>query len=126
MQHTNIEQRMQARFVYVTAGSADEARIIGQTLVQERLAACVNILGGMQSIYWWQGNVESATETVLIAKTSESCIEALIERVKALHSYECPCVITLPILEGNAAYLQWITDSTTAPENLVPKSVESA
>ncbi len=113
---------MQIRFVYMTASSADEARTIAQTLVRERLAACVNILDGMQSVYWWQDNIESATETVLIAKTSEPCIEPLIERVKALHSYECPCIIALPILEGNAAYLQWITDSTTAPNSLVPDS----
>ena len=96
------------RFVYMTAGSREEAERIGRALVEERLAACVNILDGMQSFYWWQGKIEEGRETVLIAKTREALVDSLSERVKALHSYDCPCVIALPIEGGNADYLAWL------------------
>jgi periplasmic divalent cation tolerance protein len=106
---------MAFRFVYMTAGSPEEARRIGRTLVEERLAACVNILDGMQSFYWWQGAVQEAPETVLIAKTRAELLERLTERVKALHGYRCPCVVALPIEGGNPAFLQWLADETEAP-----------
>ena len=99
------------RFVYVTTRDRAEARAIGRALVEARLAACVNIIEGMESIYRWQGAVEEARETILIAKTSERNVAALIEAVKAAHSYDVPCVVTLPILEGNPPYLQWLTEN---------------
>jgi len=103
---------MSYRFVYMTAGSREEARRIGRTLVEERLAACVNILDGMSSMYWWEGAVQEEQETVLIAKTRTELLERLTDRVRALHSYACPCVVALPIEGGNAAYLQWLGEET--------------
>ncbi|NKB21120.1 MAG: divalent cation tolerance protein CutA [Alphaproteobacteria bacterium] len=95
-------------FVYMTAASKDEAGKIGTCLVEEKLAACVNIIDGMTSIYRWEGKTENATETVLIAKTVSGNIEALTERVKALHSYDCPCIVAVPIKDGNQEFLSWI------------------
>lgn len=106
---------MAYRFVYMTAGSREEARRIGRTLVEERLAACVNILDGMNSLYWWQGAVQDEQETVLIAKTRAELLERLTDRVKSLHSYSCPCVVALPIEGGNPAFLQWIAEETEGP-----------
>jgi periplasmic divalent cation tolerance protein len=106
---------MAFRFVYMTTSGPEEARRIGRTLVEERLAACVNILEGMRSMYWWEGAVQDAHEAVLIAKTREELVERLTERVKALHSYSCPCVVALPIEGGNPAFLQWIAEETEAP-----------
>lgn len=97
-------------FVYMTASSAEEARRIGEALVAEQLAACVNVIDGMISIYRWQGAVQRDTEAVLIAKTTGQLVAALTERVKALHSYDCPCVAALPIGGGNADFLTWISD----------------
>lgn len=98
-------------FVYITCADQAEAQSIGQTLVEERLAACVNILPAMQSIYRWQGKLESANETVLIAKTSSEKFEDLKNKVLSMHSYDCPCVVALPIQEGSAAYLSWLQAS---------------
>ena len=98
----------EALFVYTTAGSVEEAERIGRALVSERLAACANILPGMRSIYWWQGKVEDANETVLVLKTAAKNLDALTQRVKQLHTYEVPCVVALPIEGGNADYLGWI------------------
>ena len=100
---------------YVTAGSPEEARSLGRALVAERLAACANILDGMTSLYWWQGKLEQAAESVVILKTRSELVPALTERVKQLHSYECPCVVALPISEGNADYLSWIESETRGP-----------
>jgi periplasmic divalent cation tolerance protein len=97
---------------YVTAGSPEEARSLGRTLVAERLAACANILDGMTSLYWWQGELAQAEETVVILKTRSELVPALTERVKQLHSYECPCVVALPISDGNSDYLGWIESET--------------
>jgi len=99
---------MNACFIYMTAGTVEDAHAIGKVLVDENFAACVNILDGMQSIYRWEGQVCEEREAVLIAKTRSDQVEHLIARVKELHAYECPCVLALPILEGNPAYLEWI------------------
>lgn len=99
--------------VYMTAGSKDEAERIGNTLVRERLAACVNVLDGMTSLYWWEDAVQHAQETVLIAKTRSGVLERLKERVSALHSYECPCIVAWPITGGHAPFLDWIRAQTS-------------
>jgi len=104
------------RFVYITAASRDEALMIGRTLVAERLAASANVLPGARSVYWWQGRIEEAEEAVLVAKTRASLALRLIDRVKALHSYACPGIVTLPILEGNPDYLDWISRETNTSE----------
>lgn len=98
--------------VYMTAGSAEEAHRIGAVLVAERLAACANVIDGMTSIYRWDGEVRNDREAVLIAKTRGALVDALTARVKALHSYSCPCVVALPIAGGNAAFLDWIASET--------------
>jgi len=101
--------------VYITAKDQAEARRIGRALVEERLAACVNIIEGIESIYWWEGQVRAEGEAVLIAKTKAALVPALIERVKSLHSYACPCVVSLPILDGNPEFLEWIAAETRTP-----------
>lgn len=97
--------------VYVTAGTEEEAAGIGRTLIEERLAACVNILPA-NSIYRWEDTVEQDSEVVMFVKTRSSFSEKVIERIKSLHSYEVPCIVVLPIQQGNPDYLQWIEEST--------------
>jgi periplasmic divalent cation tolerance protein len=100
------------RLIYVTASSLEEGKSIGRRLVEERLVACVNILPHMSSIYRWQGKVEEAEEVVMIAKTTEQLVERTIQRAKELHSYECPCVVAVPIVAGNPDFLTWISGET--------------
>lgn len=98
--------------VYMTAGDGEEARRIAKTLVSERLAACANVLGPIRSHYRWQGEVQEDAEQVVIAKTRSSLVPALTERVRAIHSYDCPCVLSLPVSGGNGAFLNWIAAET--------------
>ena len=104
---------MSVVFAYVTAGSAEEADRLARTVVAERLAACANIIPGMRSVYWWEGAIGEAAETVVLFKTRADRFEALAARVKALHSYECPCVVALPVTAGLPAYLGWIEAEST-------------
>jgi periplasmic divalent cation tolerance protein len=99
---------MHAQIVYMTAGDLAEARRIGRTLVEERLAACVNIIDGMRAVYRWEGELQEGQEVVVIAKTVAAKVDALVARVKALHSYECCCVLALPVAAGNSPFLDWI------------------
>jgi len=101
-------ERMKTTFIYMTAGSRDEAAKIGKELVSARLAACVNILDNMSSVYLWQGEIQEDTEVVMIAKTTEDCIPQLIEKVESMHSYDCPCIVSLPVLGGYQPFLDWI------------------
>lgn len=105
---------MAACFCYMTAGSRDEALHIARALVEERLAACANVLDGMTSVYRWQGRIEEDAEAVLIAKTTDDLVDRLVARVKALHSYDCPCVVALPIAGGNQDFIDWIEVETEA------------
>jgi len=98
--------------VYMTAATAEEARRIGAALVEERLCACANVIDGMTSVYRWQGEVQNDSEAVLIAKTRQDLLDALTARVKALHSYEIPCVVGIPIIGGNSEFLDWIGSET--------------
>ncbi|MGE0668194.1 MAG: divalent-cation tolerance protein CutA [Sphingomonadales bacterium] len=98
--------------VYMTASSAEEAEAIAKTLVAERLAACVNILGGIRSVYRWNGAVQNDAEVALVAKTRAALFDALSARVKTLHSYEVPCIVAWPIAAGDAGYLAWIGQET--------------
>lgn len=107
---------MDVVFVYMTAGSRSEAEAIGTALVEERLAACVNILDGMTSIYRWEGGVERGAEVVMIAKTRADRFDALAARVRALHSYQVPCIVALPAGGGEAAYLDWIRSEAAVPD----------
>lgn len=99
---------MQIYLVYITARDTAEARDIGRHLVESRLAACVNILDHMNSMYVWQGEFQDDHEAVLIAKTTEEKVPQLIAAVKDRHSYDCPCIVTLPIAGGNPDFLQWV------------------
>jgi periplasmic divalent cation tolerance protein len=103
---------MTVNFVYITVGNTDEAKKIGKALVSYRLAACVNIIDNMYSMYRWEGEIQNDKEVVLIAKTMESLVPALIDKVKSMHSYDCPCIVSLPILDGNKAFLEWIAEQT--------------
>lgn len=94
--------------VLVTAGSADEARTIGRALVEEALAACVNVVSGMRSIYRWQGTIAEEEEWLLIIKSERSRFARLEERVRALHSYTVPEVVALDIAEASKPYLDWL------------------
>ena len=98
--------------VLTTIPSDADAATFGHTLVQARLAACVNLLTEMESIYRWEGQVERARERQLIIKTARDRVVALWERVRELHPYDVPEFIVLPIVDGNAAYLRWIGEST--------------
>ena len=99
---------MSVMFVYVTAKDADEARAIAKGVVGERLAACANVMDGMESFYWWDDVVQMEKEAVLILKTTENRVDALTARVKELHSYDCPCVVALPVSKGNDEFLTWV------------------
>lgn len=105
---------MNGRFVYMTMESADQARRIGRALVEARLAACVNIVDGMTSLYWWQGKIDEGREAILIAKTRAELVAPLTEKVRAMHSYSVPCVVSLPIDGGNPTFLDWIATETEA------------
>ena len=106
---------MATRFVYMTASAMDEAKKIGRVLVEKRLAACINLIDAMHSIYWWEGTIQESREVVLIAKTTSRLVPALIAAVKEIHSYECPCIVSLPIETGNPPFLKWISDETDDP-----------
>jgi len=98
--------------VLVTVGSREDAGRIATTLVAEHLAACVNIVGAVESVYWWEGRVQQDAEVLLIIKTRAALWSALEARVRALHSYQNPEVIALPITSGSQAYLDWVRDCT--------------
>jgi periplasmic divalent cation tolerance protein len=97
--------------VYAVFADAGEAERIGRTVVEERLAACVNLLGPIRSFYRWQGNVESADEVAAIFKTTSERCEALIARIAGIHSYDVPCIVTWPIDKILGNYAAWVQDS---------------
>jgi periplasmic divalent cation tolerance protein len=99
---------MTSCIVYMTASNREEAMRIGQALVGERLAACVNVLGEITSIYRWDGAIQNGTEVAFIAKSTVNRVAALTQRVIELHSYDTPCVVVLPIEGGAQAFLSWI------------------
>ena len=101
---------MKINFIYMTFGSKDEARKIGKELVTTKLAACVNILDNMNSFYMWQEEIQDDSEVVMIAKTTESRLPDLVNKVKSMHSYDCPCIVSLPIKDGNQPFLSWIAE----------------
>jgi len=92
----------------VTASSVEEAQKISSLLLEQRKAACVNILPGVSSSYWWKGKIETASETLLIIKSRASLSDEIVKLVKHAHSYSVPEVIALPIISGNPDYLAWI------------------
>ena len=99
--------------VLVTAPNEDEARHIANALVEERLAACVNIVGAIESVYRWEGQVTTDRETLLIIKTTDERYEDLEQQVRKLHSYSTPEVIAVKIERGSSGYLSWLRDSVS-------------
>jgi len=103
-----------AVFVYTTYPSLVEAERAGRTIVERRLAACVNILPGMISHYWWQGALERGEEVVMIIKTRASLASAVHAAVKEMHSYTTPAILVIPLESVDEAYLKWIMAETEA------------
>jgi periplasmic divalent cation tolerance protein len=97
---------------YITAPNEAEAANIARALVEDRLAACANIVKSVRSIYAWKGAIEDDAEVLMIVKTQKSLFQKLSEKVKALHSYDVPEIIALPIIDGSEEYLQWLREST--------------
>jgi periplasmic divalent cation tolerance protein len=102
---------IQARIVLTTAGSQEEARKLAHALVERRLAACVNIVSQVESVYRWQGKVESAQEWLLLIKTQVSAFDQVRQTIQELHSYELPECVLLEIADGSPAYLDWIAEN---------------
>ena len=98
--------------VLVTCGSEEQAANIANSLVEERLAACVNIISPVRSIYRWEGKIWDEKEWMLIIKTQKRRFEELEKRVKSLHSYSVPEIVALPIVEGSSSYLKWVEEMT--------------
>ena len=105
-------------WVYMTAGSIEEAKSIGQILVRQNLVACVNLVENMTSIYSWEDKLEEGQEVVMITKTRKALMAKLIKTVKSHHSYDCPCILELPIQGGNPDFLCWIERETEVTEEM--------
>ena len=101
------------RIIYITTSSKDEAKRIGKKLVSNKLAACVNIIENMESMYLWNNEMVTDTESIIMAKTHQDKVKKLTDTVMELHSYDCPCIISLSIneQEGNESYLRWLKET---------------
>jgi periplasmic divalent cation tolerance protein len=106
-----------AIIVLTTAGSDEQADSIASALVEEKLAACVNVIGGVKSVYRWKGEIEKDNERLLVIKTTEDLFDAVRRRIRELHSYELPEVIALPISDGDPDYLAWLCGEVRSPED---------
>lgn len=102
--------------VFATAASRQEAQTIARALIDEQLAACVNISGGLHSFFRWKGAVDEAQESLLVIKSRRELFEKIAGRIRQLHSYDCPEIIALPVLAGQREYLDWIDESVRKPE----------
>jgi len=96
--------------IFITTDSTEEAQSIAELLLNQRKVACVNIIPGLDSLFWWQGKLDSARENLLIIKTKASLLDEIVYIVKEVHSYDVPEIIALPIIGGNRDYLRWIGD----------------
>lgn len=108
-----METAIPYKLVLTTSPNAELSHTIAQTLVNERLAACVNVLPVMQSVYRWRGKIESATEQLLIIKIRAADYDAVEQRIRELHSYELPEVIAVPLVGGHLRYLAWLDNPDT-------------
>ncbi|MCD6341432.1 MAG: divalent-cation tolerance protein CutA [Thaumarchaeota archaeon] len=106
-----------AYIVVLITASSEESENIARRLLEERLAACVNIVRGIKSLFWWEGKIDEAQEALLIAKTRLDQMEKLIQAVKQIHSYSVPEIIALPIIARNMSYLTWISQNVRKPES---------
>jgi periplasmic divalent cation tolerance protein len=96
--------------IFVTTGSEDEAHRVAVHLLGRKKAVCINIVPRVDSLFWWQGKLDSAKESLLIIKTKASLLQEVIDLVKEVHSYAAPEIIAMPIIEGSEDYLKWIDD----------------
>ncbi len=94
--------------LFITASNSEEAHKIAKVLLSQRKAACVNIVSGISSLFWWQDKLDSAQESLLIVKTKASLLNQIVTLVREIHSYEVPEIVALPIIGGNEDYLEWI------------------
>lgn len=101
-----------ATLVYVTAPDGETAAALAKSMVEQRLAACANILGSITSVYWWDGKVNTEGEVGLMLKTRQSLVPELTAALRQAHPYECPCVVALPVTGGNPDFLAWIAAET--------------
>ena len=94
--------------LFITTGADEEAQLISRVLLEQRKAACINIIPRVSSLFWWQGKIDSARESLLVVKTRASLVEEVVELVKKIHSNDIPEIIALPIVGGNRDYLDWV------------------
>lgn len=102
---------MNIQFVYTTWPDAVAAREAARLLVKSHLAACVNILGAIDSVYIWDGAIQEGSEVAMIVKTTAERVSEVIDKVLAIHSDECPCVVSLPVVKGYRPFLEWVSDT---------------
>jgi periplasmic divalent cation tolerance protein len=102
--------------VFTTVEKREDADRIASTVVRKRVAACAQILGPIQSTYWWKGKVEEAGEWLCVMKTRKDLFSALEQEIKSIHPYEVPEIVALPIVAGSQSYLKWIEDETTSDQ----------
>lgn len=98
--------------IYITTGSVNEAKKIGRALVEEKLAACSNIISPIRSIYSWQGKICDDKEALMVLKTRKKHFKQIVKRVETLHSYDVPEIIAIPIIEGSSKYMSWLNEET--------------
>ena len=104
-----------AILLYITCNDGQQANTIAHSIISEQLAACANIFPEMQSIYRWDGEINSSTETVLILKTSAHLRQRCLDRIQQLHNYQVPCILEIPISGGNHEYIRWLVGQTLPP-----------
>lgn len=97
--------------IYITTSGEEESKKIAKILLEERIAACANIMPSMVSFYWWEGEIEEDNESILLLKTRSDKLDILIRRVKDIHSYDLPCILEISVQNGSEDYLQWLEDS---------------
>lgn len=108
---------LQVMLVYVTVDSVEAGERMARALVEERLAACVNVVEGVTSFYWWEGEVQREGEVLLLVKTQAACLDRLVARVRELSGYEVPATSALPVVGGNRDYLRWVAQETGARDD---------
>jgi len=102
--------------LFITTSADEEAQLISRVLLEQRKVACVTIVPGVNSLFWWQGKIDSNRESLLVVKTKASLLDEVVEIVREVHSYEVPEIIALPIVGGNQDYLEWIGKEVEAIE----------
>lgn len=110
-----VKMKTKPILIYITAGNLEEAKSISVALLDLKLVACANISGPVTSLYLWQGERHENEEWTIIAKTTEACQAGILELVGKIHSYQCPCVVAIPLTGGNPAFLEWVASETATP-----------